>query len=121
MRKRLRTAGDIEGELKVIEKSLERLHQSFGLEKDYCLEQGKLGQLRDREKCHYQPRIRSLETELKQLRYLSGRVDGVSGSIFQRMKELEKCLKEARAHFTGTVNRLIRCAGSEPGESECIE
>jgi hypothetical protein len=59
--------------------------------------------------------------ELRQLRYLSGRVEGIPSSIFLRMSELENSLKEARAHFTGTVNRLIRCAGPEPGENECTE
>jgi len=104
MRIKLRTVRDVEGELKLLENSLERLRQSFSLEKDASLEQETLENLREREKCHYQPRV-----------------EGVPFTIFLRMKELEKNLKEARAHFTGTVNRLIRCAGPEPGENECIE
>lgn len=121
MRIKLRTAREVEGELRLLENSLERLRQSFSLEKDASLEQDTLEHLREREKCHYQPGVRRMESELRQLRYLSGRVEGVPFSIFLRMKELEKCLKEARAHFTGTVNRLIRCAGPEPGEDECTE
>ncbi len=121
MRKRLRTVRDVREELNFLENSLERLRQSFTLEKDASLENGDLQHLREREKCHYQSRARRMEAELRQLRYLSGRVEGVPRSIFAGMDELERNLKEARAHFVGTVNRLIRCAAHEPGDDECTE
>jgi len=107
--------------LKLLENSLERLRQSFSIEKDASLEQGALEQLREREKCHYQPQTRRLESELRQLHYLSQRIERLPHSIFLRMRDLEKSLKEARAHFTGTANRLMRCSGPESGESECTE
>lgn len=118
MRKKLRTTKDVEGELKFMENSLERLRQSFSLEKDASIEQETLERFREREKTYYQPRVRRMESDLRQLRYLSGRVESVPFSIFLQMKELERNIKEARAHFTGTVNRLMRCAGPEPGDSE---
>lgn len=123
MRKRLRTARDVDGELKLMENSLERMRQSFSLEKDYALVQGNdaLMHLREREKCHYQPLTARMTSEIRQLRYLAGRVEGLPSSIFLRMNELEKDLKEARAHFTGTVNRLMRCSELKPGEDECTE
>jgi hypothetical protein len=34
MRKKLRTVKDVEGELKLLENTLERLRQSFSIEKD---------------------------------------------------------------------------------------
>lgn len=123
MRKRLRSAKDVEGELKFLENSLERLLQSFSIERESALEQGResLQKLREKEKCYYRPRAGRMEGELRQLRYASGRMEGVPFSIFPRMNELEKSLRKARAHFTGTVNRLLRCTGPQPGENECTE
>lgn len=123
MGKRLRTEKDVDGELKLLENTLARISQSFTLEKDAALEQGNTGicELRDRVRCYYQPRVRRMVNDLRQLRYLSGRVDGVHTGIFLRMNELEKGLKEARAHFTGTVNRLMRHPGHTTGDDECTE
>jgi len=123
MKKRLRTPADVEGELKFLENSLTRLRQSFILEKNDAVEQGgeALEHLRDREKCHYQPIVRRMMNDLRQLQYLSSRVEGVPTGIFHRLNELENSLKEARSHFTGSVNRLARCAWLKTGDDECTE
>ena len=123
MRIRLRSAKDVEGELRLLENSLERIRQSFILEKDSALSEGRIAleHLREREKSHYQPVTARMISELRQLRYLSERVEELPSSIFLRMNELEKGLKEARAHFTGTVNRLMRCPELQSGDDECTE
>ncbi len=64
MGKRLRTARDVDGELKLLENTLLRISQSFTLEKDAALEQGNPGicELRDRVRCYYQPGFKEWST-----------------------------------------------------------
>lgn len=123
MKKRLRTSADVEGELIYLENSLKRIRQTFLLEKDEAMRTGvqALELLREREKYFYQPGLRRMMNEQKQLLYLSSRIENIPSSIFHRLEELESGLKEARAHFTGTVNRLVRCSMQKTGDDECTE
>jgi hypothetical protein len=123
MKKRLRTPDDLEGELKYLENSLKRIRQTFLLEKDESVKNGgeALELLREREKFFYQPAVRRMMNDHKILCYQGTRIEGIPSSIFLRLDELESGLKEARAHFTGTVNRLMRCAWLKAGDDECTE
>ena len=123
MRKRLRTPADVEGELRYLENSLKRIRQTFLLEKDEAVRNSgeALELLRERERYFYQPGVRRMMNDHRQLLYLSTRIEGVPSSIFLRLDELENGLKEARAHFTGTVNRLMRSPWLKTGDDECTE
>jgi len=112
------TAADIEQELRLMEKSLIRLRKSFDLEKEDALEKGPvaLQLFRERSRSHYIPSVSRMHRSLKQLRYRMIKVKHVPSGIFLRLEALEKAILEARAHFSGTPNRLIRFAGQNTGD-----
>jgi len=123
LKKRLRSPGDIVQELKLLENSLERILQSFQLQKDSALggDPQMLETLRERARTHYSPELGKMRSDLRQLRYRSSMVEGVPSAIFRRLDELETRLKEARAHVTGAVNRLMRNQIMSAGDETCTE
>ncbi|MEA3265866.1 MAG: hypothetical protein U9P42_02840 [Candidatus Fermentibacteria bacterium] len=112
------TAADMEEELRLMEKFLVRLRKSFLLEKEDALAEGSeaLQLFRNRTRSHYSPSVSRMNSNLRQLRYRITKVENVSSSIFLRLEALEKAIKEARAHFSGTPNRLLRFAGQNTGD-----
>lgn len=124
MGKRIRTAEALQGELKFMERSLERLQESFSLDKDSAVEEGfseSLRELRDKVRQHYGPAADSMLRELRRLRYVAGRIAGLPEAIFPRMDRLESAVKNARAHFIGTAGRLVRVLGQREEEDQCTE
>ena len=113
-----RTSADLIEDLKFMERSLSRLGESFKLEKEAALLEGEkaLVTLRDRSRSHYQPVLLRMANQLKQLRYAMSRMDSIPSAIFLRMEALEIRIKETRASFVGTPNRLLRFAGQNTGE-----
>lgn len=112
------TAADVEEELRLMEKFLIRLRKSFQLEKEDALAEGPeaLRVFRHRTRSHYSPSVAGMHSSMKQLRYRITKVENVSSSIFLRLEVLEKAIKEARAHFSGTPNRLLRFVGQNTGD-----
>ena len=104
--------------MRLFENTLERIRQSFSLEKDAALLEGPGGleALREREKSHYRPGLERMDAELRQLRFRIRTMDGLPWAIFARMDQLEAGIKETRAHFTGTVNRLVRAGRQLTGD-----
>ena len=101
-----------------MERSLSRLGESFKLEKEAALLEGEktLIALRDRSRTYYQPLLLRMANQLKQLRYAFSRIDSTPSAIFMRVEALELRIKETRASFVGTPNRLLRFAGQNTGE-----
>lgn len=114
----LGTAADAEEKLKFLERSLVRLRRSFKLEKEAAIPEGTLAlwRLREHSRSHYQPLLTLMLSDLKQLRYRISKVKEIPSSIFLRLDTLEKTVKETQAHFSGTPNRLLRCAGQITGD-----
>ena len=113
-----RTTADLIEDLRFMERSLTRLTQSFNLEKEAALPEGEKTILafRDRSRTHYQPVLLRMTSNLKQLRYSLSRMDSIPYAIFLRLEALENKIKETRASFVGTPNRLLRVAGQNTGE-----
>ena len=114
----LRTVADVEEELLFLERSLIRLRKSFKLEKEDALSQegNFLWVFREHSRSYYQPSISGMHMDLKQLHYKMSKIEQVPSSIFLRLEALEKAIIEARAHFSGTPNRLLRSAGQITGD-----
>ena len=114
----LGTAADVVEELRLMEKFLIRMRKSFQLEKEDALAEGPeaLRVFRHRTRSHYSPAVSRMHSSLKQLRYRITKVENVSSSIFLRLEALEEAIKEARAHFSGTPNRLLRLFGQNTGD-----
>jgi len=114
----LKTAAEIEAEIRFDEKFLVRLRQSFQLEKDDALEGGDyaLRLFRERSRTYYQPVALRMQNDLRRLRYKMSKVDSIPVSIFQKLDVLEKGIREVRAHFAGTPNRLIRNTEQNTGD-----
>jgi hypothetical protein len=113
MRGKLRTSADAEAQLRFLENSLDRLMQSFKLEKDDALPIGEEAflLLRERSRCHYQPSAAKILNELLELCYRMSKLEQIPRAIFQRAEALEKAVKDALAVFSGTPSRLLRSAG----------
>ncbi len=113
-----RTTADLNEELSFMERSLSRLGKSFKLEKEAATLNGEKALLafRDRSRCHYQPVLLSMSNQLKQLRYAMSRMESIPSAIFLRLEALENRIKETRASFVGTPNRLLRFTGKNTGE-----
>ncbi len=101
-----------------MERSLIRLKRSFQLEKEEALleEVEALWRLRERSRSHYQPSALSMINNIRQLRYKMSRIKHIPSAILPRLELLEKAIKEALAHFSGTPNRLLRSAGQNTGD-----
>lgn len=114
----LRTPADAEAELQFMERFLIRLRRSFQLEKETALTEGvdALWTLRKRSRIHYQPAVSGMLNDLRQLRYGMTKMEHIPSGIFLRLEALEVSTKEARAHFSGTPNRLLRFAGQNTGD-----
>ena len=124
MKKRLRTPGDVQEDLKFLERFIGRLLDSFRIEKEAVLAQNNrdsIEKLREREKCYYSPAFRRMLNDLRQLRYRAGIMEELPSAIFYRLDELEKQIKEAKAHVTGVVNRLARSLAQDAGDDQCTE
>jgi len=119
MKGKLRTAADAEGQLRFMENSLDRLLESFRLEKEEAKLQGieAFQLLRERSRCHYQPSADRILNDLRELRYRLSKITDVPSPIFLRLEVLGKAVKEAQAHFSGTTNRLLRSTGQITGEN----
>ncbi len=113
-----RTTADLIEDLNFRQRSLSRLRESFKLEKEAALLEGEKAMLafRDRSRSHYQPVLINMENGLKQLRYSMSRMENLPSAIFLRLEVLENKIKETRASFVGTPNRLLRFAGQNTGE-----
>lgn len=114
----LRTLADVERELRFMETFLARLKQSFLLEKEEALLGGSesLWTFRERSRSHYNPSVSGIYNDIRQLRHGIIRVEKIPSGIFLRLEALERAVKEAQAHFTGTPNRLLRFAGQNTGD-----
>ncbi|MCD6588501.1 MAG: hypothetical protein J7K88_08115 [Candidatus Fermentibacteraceae bacterium] len=114
----LKTAAEIETEIRFDGKFLVRLRQSFQLEKEYALEEGgdALRLFRERSRTYYQPVALRMQNDFRRLRYRMSKVDNIPESIFLRLDALEKVVKEIRAHFAGAPNRLIRNSEQNTGD-----
>ncbi|MCK5132568.1 MAG: hypothetical protein KAR40_10515 [Candidatus Sabulitectum sp.] len=114
----LRTPADVEEELQFMERFLIRLRRSFQLEKETALTEGvkALWTFRERSRCYYQPAVSGMLNDLKQFRYGMIKVEHIPSGIFPRLEALEISIKKARAHFSGTPNRLLRLAGQNTGD-----
>lgn len=114
----IRTVADVEAELRFKERFLVRLRESFQLEKEDALEGGAdaLVVFRERSRTYYQPVALKMLNEYKLLRYKMTKIESIPSSIFLRLDVLEKAIKDARAHFAGAPNRLLRNAGENTGE-----
>ncbi len=114
----LRTVAEVEGELRLMERFLDRLKKSFQLEKEAALLENRkaLWLFRERSRTHYQPSTLKLLCDLKLLRYRMIKVERIPSGIFLRLEAIEKAMKKAQAHFAGTPNRLLRSAGENTGD-----
>ncbi len=114
----LKTAAEIEAEIRFDEKFVIRLRQSFQLEKEAALEEGgkALRLFRERSRTYYQPVALRMQNDFRRLRYKMSKVDNIPASIFLRLDVLEKVIKEVRAHFAGAPNRLIRNTEQNTGD-----
>lgn len=114
----LRLTADIEYEIKVMQKMLIRLRNTFTLEKDEALPGGyeSLVDLRERSRTHYQPLCGRMLNDVQLLRYRTAKVEDAPSSIFASIDKLEKVIKETLAHFSGTPNRLLRSPGQNTGD-----
>ncbi len=115
---KLGTPADIEAELRFMERFLVRLRKSFQMEKEDALLEGvkALWAFRERSRCYYQPSVFRMRSDLRQFRYKIIKMEQPPSGIFPRLEALEKSIKEAHAHFSGTPNRLIRFAGQNAGD-----
>ncbi len=113
-----RTTADLIEDLNFMQRSLSRLRESFKLEKEAALPEGEKAMIafRERSRSHYQPVLLRMTSQLKQLRYSMSRMDNIPSAIFLRLEALENTIKETRASFVGTPNRLLRIAGQNTGE-----
>lgn len=110
----------IESELGLLSRFLDRLEESFALEKEEALKLGLPGLMLFRERCrtHYQLRVTELRTRVRQLRYTARRADALTPEMHEHAGHLESRCADALARYEGTPNRLIRVARGTLTEKE---
>lgn len=110
----------IESELGHLSRFLDRLEESFTLEKEEALNVGLSGLQLFRERCrtHYQLRVTEIRTRVRQLCYTARRADALTAGMHELAGNLEIRCADALARYEGTPNRLIRVARSTPEEKE---
>ncbi len=111
---------DIETELALLSRFLDRLEESFALEKEEALKEGLQGLILFRERCrtHCQLRVTEIRTRVRQLCYTARRTDALTLEMHELAGHLESRCADALARYEGTPNRLIRIARSTMNEKE---
>lgn len=110
----------IETELALLSRFLDRLEESFVLEKEEALKVGLPGLMLFRERCrtHYQLRVTEIRTRVRQVCYTARRADALTPGMHELAGHLESRCADALARDEGTPNRLIRVARSTMNEKE---
>jgi hypothetical protein len=110
----------MESELGLLSRFMDRLEESFTLEKEEALKDGLPGLKLFRERCrtHYQLRVTEIRTRVRQLCYTARRADALTPEMHELAGHLESRCADALARYEGTPNRLIRVARSIVNEKE---
>ncbi|MFO7625865.1 MAG: hypothetical protein R6V62_01245 [Candidatus Fermentibacteraceae bacterium] len=110
----------IETELALLSRFLDRLEESFTLEKEEALKTGLPGLTLFRERCrtHYQLRVTEIRTRVRQLCYTARRAGALTPGMHELAGHLESRCGDALARYEGTPNRLMRFARSTMNEEE---
>ncbi len=97
-------------ELAFLEKSLARLDEGFGLEKEEALKGGlaEMSVFRERCRTHYQVRVREIRARARQLTSSARRAEALTTEAEELSIRIEHLCIDALARYEGTPNRLVR-------------